>query len=67
MFGDPPDLDQTTEVWPMIVANVIGPLFGLGGVWNCHRKHLVKSGHQPRVWMYKFSAHRVVNDLLSQP
>jgi hypothetical protein len=54
MFGAPLDLDQEGEVWPMIVANVIGPLFGPGGVWNSHRKHLVKSGHQAHVWMCKF-------------
>jgi hypothetical protein len=67
MFRAHPDLDQKGEILPMIVANVIGPLFGPGGVWNSHMKHLLKSGHQARFWMYKFSAQRVVIDLLSQP
>jgi hypothetical protein len=66
MFGVPADLDQKREIWPIIVANVMGPRSGPGGVWNSHRKHLVKSGHHARVWMYKFSAHRVAIDLLSQ-
>jgi hypothetical protein len=67
MFGALPDLDQNREIWPIFVPNVIGPRFGAGGVRNSHRKHLVKSGHQMRVWMYEVSAHRVVIDLLSQP
>jgi hypothetical protein len=67
MCGDPQNLGQDREIERGIVPDVINPRFGSGGVWNSNERHLVKSGHQERVWMCKLSTHRVAIDLLSQP